>query len=231
MDIVSFYTGEGAYKDFAAKLRASCERHGITPHIEQLESTGVWARNNSRKPAFMQRKLLELKRPIIWCDADCEVIEFPAMLADPGVDLAIFNWAADEQDPLSTRAVDQTCPILRSTSGVIYFAYTPVALQLMYQWVANATKQPTIPDDTVLDNTFARWKGAKMKRLWLPRAYNRMDLRWPHVKPVINHVYRDGAIFTGAQTLEVDPWLGTLPEAPLFIESPPPGLPRDTPGA
>jgi hypothetical protein len=225
MDIVSFYTGEGAYRDFAEKLRRSCERFGITPHIEQLRSTGVWARNNSMKPAFMHRKLLELKRPIIWCDADCEVCEYPALLDTREVDLAVFNWAADPHDPNDNREPDQSCTILKSTSGVLYFNYTPAALQLMYQWVANAQKQPTIPDDTVLDMTFARFKGPKIRHLWLPRAYNRMDLRWPHIKPVINHVYRDGAIFTGAQTLEKDPWLGRLPDQPLVVNPPEPGKP------
>ncbi|MCE7973633.1 MAG: hypothetical protein DYG92_04800 [Leptolyngbya sp. PLA1] len=211
MDIVSFYTGEGAYKDFAEKLRASCVRFGITPHVEKLESTGVWARNNSKKPAFMQRKLLELKRPIIWCDADCEVCKPPVLLESPGVDFAAYNWAADPSESVP----DQSCKVLKCTSGVLYFAYTPASLQLMYQWVQASTKEPTIPDDTVLDMVWARWRGPKIKHLWLPREYNRMDLRWPTIEPVINHVYRDGAIFTGAQTLEKDPWLGRLPERPL----------------
>jgi hypothetical protein len=216
MDIVSFYTGEGAYKDFAEKLRRSCEKFGITAHIEQLESTGVWAKNNSRKPAFMQRKLLELKRPIVWCDADCEVCRFPSLLEKPEYDFAAYNWAAD---PTETEP-DQSCRVLKCTSGVLLFNYTPASLQLMYQWVQNATKQPTIPDDTVLDMTWMRWRGAKIRWRWLPREYNRMDLRWPDVEPVINHVYRDGAIFTGAQTLEKDPWLGRLPDDPLVIKKP-----------
>lgn len=217
MDIVSFYTGEGAYKDFAEKLRKSCEKFGITPHIEQLTSTGVWARNNSMKPAFMQRKLLELKRPIIWCDADCEVCQLPVLLDRPTYDFAAYNWAAD---PTETTP-DQACRTLRCTSGVLLFNYTPPSLQLMYQWVKNATKEPTVPDDTMLDMTFGAWRGPKIKHLWLPREYNRMDLRWPSLPPVINHVYRDGAIFTGAQTLEKDPWLGKLPDAPLVIPKPP----------
>lgn len=211
MDICSFYTGEGAYKDFAAKLRDSCERHGITPHIEQMQTTGVWAHNNSRKPGFFQQKLLAAKRPMIWCDADCEVIQFPVLLDNPAYDLAIYNWQADPGESVP----DQSCKTLKSTSGVILFNYTPPALQLMYQWVTEAKKHPQIPDDTVLDHVFNRWRGTPIKHLWLPKEYNRMDLRWPRVPPVINHVYRDGAIFTGAQTLEKDPWLGTLPEKPL----------------
>lgn len=221
MDIVSFYTGEGAYKDFAEKLRASCVKFGITPHIEQLPSTGVWARNNSRKPGFMQRKLLELKRPIIWCDADCEVCQFPALLDNPPFDFAVYNWAADPKEDVP----DQSVKRLKATSGVVFFNYTPPALQLMYAWVKAAEKEPTIPDDTVLDMIFDRWRGVKIRYFWLPREYNRMDLRWPHVAPVINHVYRDGAIFTGAQTLERDPWLGRLPDAPLLVK------PEDAPGA
>lgn len=222
MDVISFYTGEGAYRDFAEKLRRSCERLGITPHIEQVESTGVWARNNAKKPGFMQRKLLELKRPVIWCDADCEVCQYPVLLDKPAFDFAVYNWAADPKEDVP----DQSCRVLKCTSGVLLFNYTPPALQLMYQWVEACKREPTIPDDTVLDMVWMRWRGPKIRSYWLPREYNRMDTRWPHVPPVINHVYRDGAIFTGAQTLEKDPWFGTLPaEGPIVLRPPEPGSP------
>lgn len=222
MDVVSFYTGEGAYKDFADKLRRSCEKLGITPHIEKLDSTGVWAHNNSKKPSFVLRKLMELKRPIIWCDADCEVIEFPTRLDNPKFDLGVYNWAADPDGG----TLDPDCKLLQASSGVLLLNYTSPMLQLAHQWVAAATKHPQIPDDTVLDQVYMGWRGAKLRHFWLPREYNRMDLRWPHIKPVINHVYRDGAIFTGAQTLEKDPYLGTLPDAPLYVDPNNPGSPK-----
>lgn len=211
MDIVSFYTGEGAYKDFADKLRRSCEKFGITPHIEQLPTTGDWVKNNSLKPQFIQRQLLALKRPVLWCDADCEVIERPERLEKPAADFAAFNWAAEREGD----EADQNEKVLRSAGGVLWFNYTPPAIQLLYQWVTWSIKEPTIPDDRLLDMLWVRWRGPKIRTLWLPRTYNRMDLKWPNVKPVINHVYRDGAIFTGAQTLDRDPWLGQLPDTPL----------------
>lgn len=221
MDIVSFYTGEGAYKDFAEKLARSCERFGIRSHVEQLPTTGSWAKNNSMKADFMSRHLNSIKGPIIWCDADCEVIEYPVLLDKPSYDLGVYNWLADPKEDVP----DQATPLLRSAGGVILFNYTPAALQFMYQWGQACRKDTTIPEDRVLDMLWAQWKGQKKKisHFWLPKEYNRMDLRWPHARPVINHVYRDGAIFTGAQTLERDPYLGTTPQSPLVIPKEPLG--------
>jgi len=221
MDVVSFYTGEGAYKDFAEKLRRSCERFGITPHIEKLDTTGVWSHNLNLKPPFLYRKLMELKRPIIWCDADAEIIQHPSLFEQPTFDFAVYNWAAD---PTETTP-DQACRKLNATSGVLYLNYCAPVLQLVYQWNQACQRAPQISDDVVLDSVWAAWRGPKLRTFWLPREYNRMDLRWPDLPPVINHVYRDGAIFTGAQTLERDPYLGTTPESPLLIpkdQLPPP---------
>ncbi|MBL0928215.1 MAG: hypothetical protein IBJ11_11290 [Phycisphaerales bacterium] len=194
MDIISFYTPNGAYKHFAEVLRRSCEKFGITLHVDELPSRGNWHANINQKPQFIRRKLAELKRPVIWCDIDCEVIEYPSLLDDHRHDFMIYNWFGDREN---TRFPYQPDKLLGS-SGVVFFNYTPPVMQILHQWIEACEKAPPgSRDDVIFDQVFAKRKTKPaLKCFWLPRAYNRMDSHWPEVKPVINHVYRDGRLFS-----------------------------------
>ena len=193
MDIISYHTLDGTYPRYAATLAESCRRHAINLHVEVLPSAGDWLRNIALKPAFIYRKLEALKRPVVWCDIDCEVISYPTLLDQEGYDFMVYNWLGDTEGNRLGRYEPEK---LAAASGVMYFAYTPAALGLLYQWSAACRVPGDYRDDEILQRTFTRIGGRKALRcFWLPKAYNRMDGKWPGVQPVINHVYKDGAIF------------------------------------
>ncbi len=196
MDIVSYHTPDGTYARYARTLADSCRRHQISLHLEVQPSAGDWLKNERLKAAFVYRSLLALKRPLVWCDIDCEVIAYPSLFDEPGYDFMAYNWHGD---PEGNHGGHHQPDSLASAGGVLYFAYTPGALGLLYQWVQACKAPGHLRDDELLDRTFKRMGGRKALRcLWLPKAYNRMDSMWPGVQPVINHVFKDGAIFNEA---------------------------------
>ena len=193
MDIVSYHTPDGTYARYAETLAESCRRHGIALHVEVMASAGDWLKNERFKAGFVYRSLMALKRPIVWCDIDCEVISYPMLFDEPGYDFMAYNWHGDPEGNQGQRYEPDS---LASAGGVLYFGYTPGALGLLYHWVQACRSPGHLRDDELLDRTFKRLGGCKALRCrWLPKAYNRMDSHWPGVQPVINHVFKNGAIF------------------------------------
>ncbi|MDX2018564.1 MAG: hypothetical protein SFY95_13110 [Planctomycetota bacterium] len=196
MRVVSFFTGDGVYRQFAEKLRASCERFGVPYDIDEFPSTGDWIRNLAKKPRFLLDKLDKHRGPVVWMDADCEICQEPAVLREASargdVDFMCYNLFADAGNGL-TEIHDPTR--LHSSSGVMYIADTPAARGFIAQWGEMCEENPDQRDDFVLNYTFARRRNTELRARWLPREYNRMDMYFPQTTPVINHVYRDGQLF------------------------------------
>jgi len=192
MLVVSFYTADGNYAAYAEKLRASCERFGIEHQIEQLPSTKNWIRNIGLKPKFVYDKLMKNRRSVVWCDADCEIMEYPTLLDDERFDLMMYNWFAEPNPGARVHDPNQ----LGAAGGVFKVGYTGPGLQFLHKWIEAAKKFPQLRDDMLATHVHQEWKGPKLKAFWLPKSYNRMDSHWPDVAPVINHVYTDGVIFS-----------------------------------
>lgn len=197
MRVVSFFTGDGVYRQFAEKLRASCERFGVPYDIEEFPSTGDWIRNLAKKPRFLIDKLDRHGGPVVWMDADCEIRQDPALLragsGEGGVDFMCYNLLADRGNGIR----DEYDPTrLHASSGVMYVADTPAARGFIAQWGEMCEENPDQRDDFVLNYAFARRRNTELRYCWLPREYNRMDIYFPQTEPVINHVYRDGGLFT-----------------------------------
>ncbi len=68
--VISFYTVDTPYEDEVKHLISSCEEFGIEYKIEGIPSSGSWEMNCAFKPLFILQKLEELKRPLLWVDAD-----------------------------------------------------------------------------------------------------------------------------------------------------------------
>ncbi len=201
MHVVSYYTGEGTYKEFADKLRASCERFAIPCTIERVDSSRDWTRNLHMKSAFVLKHLNRMREPVAWMDCDCEIMEPPEILVRGGShDFMIYNWLADPE-----RAPTTPTPKAISSGGVFWANTTSLAQQVLYRWATACERQPTLRDDVIFNGVYESWKGPRPRFRWLPRSYNRMDMLWPDVKPVINHVYRNGVIFMGTQRANAPP--------------------------
>ncbi len=121
--VVSFYTKNTFYQLEVQNLIASCEKFEILSHIEPIESFGSWEINCAYKPFFIHRKLQELKRSVLWVDADAIFKKQPEELPVFAKDFAVrINFDIP---------IDHPSHIM---SGTVYANYTSGADALLRLW-------------------------------------------------------------------------------------------------
>ncbi|MCH9614665.1 MAG: hypothetical protein SP1CHLAM54_13710 [Chlamydiia bacterium] len=116
--LISFYTP--LYTPQANRLKTSCEKFNVPHLIEMLPCQGTWEENCALKPTFILEKLDQLKTPLLWVDADAEILRQPGPFEG---DLStIINLDLPETHPS------------RVGSGVVYL--TPKARPIIEKWAA-----------------------------------------------------------------------------------------------
>jgi hypothetical protein len=170
--VISFYTLRTPYQQEVLHLMDSVERWGIEARIEGRESLGSWEHNCAYKPRFILQKLKELKRAILWVDAD-----------------AIFHaspkWSEFIHCDLSLRINPSLGPTHGSKilSGTLFVNYSAQGLALIEQWIeacekglrtASALRELFGPgcyfwDQAALNEIL--WKNKKLRVHNLPLAY------------------------------------------------------------
>jgi hypothetical protein len=192
MIAITMYTAQGAYADAARILRASCQRWGVDLREEVVESRGSWRANCHLKPAFILGRLRELGRPVLWLDADTEILADPALLREgEGLDFMAINC---RNEPRFSRTGVIDPERLDTNGGVLWFAPTPAAIGLLEAWVRRTQAEPERSGDALLNQAFDQDRPAGLRARWLPLSYNRLDSVWPDVRPIINHRYGQGAL-------------------------------------
>jgi hypothetical protein len=185
--LVAMYTDDFAER--AQQLLRSCHDHGVECLAERIRPDD-YRRTIASKPDFMLRMLKRFRRPIVYVDADFEVMQYPALFDNPdGADFMIYNWYADP-----TNSVGRYHPhVLLCSSGVVYWNHTPGALRLLREWRAMARANPGCADDQILDRVFN--EGRYLRTLscrWLPQSYLRIAPYFPDTTPVLNHADSPG---------------------------------------
>ena len=128
--IVSYYTKKTLYQIEVQNLIASCEKWGLPIDVEGIESFGSWELNCGYKPFFLYRKLQELKKPLLWVDADAVVLKQPEVLEAFTADLAVrINEGL---------APDHPSKVISST---IFVNYTSEGGELLRLWAAESNRQ------------------------------------------------------------------------------------------
>ena len=85
---ITFATPE--YQPELDRLIKSCCQHGQAIFKERLPSTGDWKQNCAEKPRFIRRLMdLHPRTPLLWLDADAELLGPVADLANIECDIAI----------------------------------------------------------------------------------------------------------------------------------------------
>lgn len=87
--IISCYTK--SYEHHAMKLKRSLERFKLPHSIEKVTDLGDWMSNIHYKADFVRRHLYLHQHPVIFLDADSEVVRHPGLfqsLSDSTVDIA-----------------------------------------------------------------------------------------------------------------------------------------------
>jgi hypothetical protein len=120
--VVSFYTPDWKYPEYAQNLVNDCKRLALDFAIESKPSTNTYVGNCNLKPYFIQDKLQELKKPILWMDVDGSIITRPDLLLTPSI--ASFDMAGN-------RSLTDTS---RIHVGSIWFNYTDMTMQFVNAW-------------------------------------------------------------------------------------------------
>lgn len=160
--IVSFYTPD--YEPYADILRASIKRHlpGVQHEIEPI-SQRKWVDATCFKGEFVRDKLLKSDRPVVWIDADAEILT--SDLRFPDVDFAIYSRFASK-----LRA--KWSPF---RTGTVYFGKTEDGLDLARAWANECRMRVDGIDQWALFNAWAQ----KMfvcelpATVWLPLEFCR----------------------------------------------------------
>lgn len=119
--IISYYTRGTPYEKEAEQLRLSAEKFGFEYRIEGIEPFGKWHEHTCYKPTFILQKMEELKRPVVWIDADAEIVQKPSFPFHCDMALRICDeYPADHPSYLY--------------AGTLFFNYTVSALELVKDW-------------------------------------------------------------------------------------------------
>ncbi|HVT56290.1 MAG TPA: hypothetical protein VHD34_09630 [Xanthobacteraceae bacterium] len=197
----------------AARLRDSLVAHHIehiiyiVPAIHCSISVKGTPDIEFSKPAFIERCLDKIERPLVYLDADVVLRERPSF--DPfvkeGADFAIYNFLADDKSDafapislpfggkiwkkrfymLSHKFEMSDSSQLAAAGPTQFYANSKAARKLLDNWRKTIERLPAVADDESLDYTFNTFK-RPLKTKWLGREYCRYPF-WLTTRPVIDH--------------------------------------------
>lgn len=123
--------------------------------IEPIEDRGAWELNCNQKPPFIRRMLIEWDRPVLWIDADGEIMQRPSIFETVEADFAVCKRKGK----------------LGFGSGTLYF--TPRALLLVSLWCEYAARHPMEWDQRLLQRAWEALQAMQMEPTteWLPPSY------------------------------------------------------------
>lgn len=176
LTVISFYTNDWKYPQFAKKLIHNCEMLDIPHQIEERRSTGSYLRNTCMKPRFIWEKLSEVKSPVLWIDCDGSLCAMPTFFFGLDCDMAAKRMA-----PTRTRTWHV---------GTLWVNYTPAAMEFMRRWVDNTG---AISDESALERT---WREQPINAVDIPPEYFRIlqPRKFPRPGDVICHRISDGEV-------------------------------------
>lgn len=157
LTVISYYTQDWLYPQYAQSLRDSCQALGLACYIVERPSTQSYVGNCQIKPFFIQECLRTLDTPVMWIDADASLLRSPRRLLEP--DVAQYDLVAN--------------PVLRSPGrihvGSFLFNQTPAAHRFVDAWCAEIIRKRPL-DDAAFNGTWDSMQ-TEIKFLGLPPEY------------------------------------------------------------
>ena len=89
--VISFYTVNTPYEKEAEKFVLSCERCGVSHHVEGVRLDASWHENTLYKPFFIAEKLDQFNEPLLWVDVDARFKQKPFFSFSNAWDIAIYT--------------------------------------------------------------------------------------------------------------------------------------------
>lgn len=116
------------YRQHAERLKASLDKFELDHHIVELPDTSDWKRNTFQKVDHIFQIAREITddRPIVWLDADAEVVAMPDLLEQfipPTGDKHVFAAVMDFQ-------WRRKCKV-EMLSGTMFFGSPETAMDIM----------------------------------------------------------------------------------------------------
>jgi hypothetical protein len=128
--VVSFYTKDTPYEKEVQNLIQSCKKFNLETSIDGIDSFGSWELNCAFKPFFLFQKLQELKRKLLWVDADAMFVKEPTPLDVFAADLAVrINQDLPDDHPSKVM------------SGTVFVNFTPQSQELLRKWAQACIKE------------------------------------------------------------------------------------------
>lgn len=162
--VVSFAIGDEYYHEGARRLAAQCESLGLNHSIEHFELSDDldWAEMCRLKIQFYRKKLLDLDAPILWVDADSELLAKPESLRGSSADFAAI---------LRTGYIDSFDPYVSAriwSPQVLYFGNTHLTRQFLDHLVkVESEAVGPVTDDYVFQEAWSSFT-EKLTILLLP---------------------------------------------------------------
>lgn len=181
---VSYYTPD--YKERARALLRSMRKLDLDFDVRPIEEKGSWQKDSQYKAKFMWDMLIEnfdrnkgVGRPLVWVDADAEILNYPAQFFRGGTDFAAVEWRHPN--------IDKT----ELLSGTLYFANNVKCHRLVDAWVEECIAKPDDWDQRCLRRALNRFADDGLKITFLPVTYCFIfDIHrqiYPQVDPIICH--------------------------------------------
>ena len=175
--VISFYTKDTPYVEEALRLVGSCANHSIPTSILPRPNLGNWSLNCHQKPGFIREQLHAAEEPVLWLDADAEVMAplDDAWIRDAGVDFAA-SWR-----PMSSHS--------ELLSGTTWWNFTEGAFKLLTEWEKECRMNPGVWDQKHLQ--YALGMCPDVQDLRLPIAWTWIEDLFrcenPDVEPIVVH--------------------------------------------
>lgn len=94
---ISYHTGSSYYSECAGRLVSQIESLGGNIIMEKLEDSGYYWKNTLMKPKFILNKLKELKKDVIWIDADTGLLGYTDCMKNWESDILAASHTGDLQ--------------------------------------------------------------------------------------------------------------------------------------
>ena len=117
---ISYYTGNGYYKNCSDDLISSCKNLGIEIVIENVSDSGNYWKNTLYKPSFILEKMNELKSDVIWIDVDTRIFSYSECFKKWGSDILFASHTGDlsgiKASPLGIKYNDKNIEFIKDWS-------------------------------------------------------------------------------------------------------------------
>lgn len=164
--VVSFYTLDTPYEKEVQYLIASCKQFDIEHQVEGVPSSGSWEMNCAFKPLFLLKKLEELKRPLLWVDADAVFMRPLSFVETFSLDLGVRLYDCSNDHP--SRVVSSALFVNATEGGINMMKLWAFQCLAMFK---DKERVKEVWDQDVLRSVLF---GSEHKITWgaLPNAYS-----------------------------------------------------------